>query len=249
MGCRYGQAVGSPFRGHSSWVTSVAVSSDCELIFSGSADGTIQPWRAKTGEAIEEPLCDYGDGSIWVMALSKDDKYIVSATLEGEIRLSDAWRGEAIGLPYQVHKERLQAAASAVAVSREGKIIFSGHGDGTVRQWDVSAQENVSEEHSPLAVLDEMPRISCVNRSARGKFAVSVSEDNVVQKWDTSTDEAVGHSVEGGGAIAEDAGIIVAISKDGSLVVSCGNYEGTVQRWDASAGDLLANVWTTMTVL
>ena len=47
---------------------SVAVSSDGEIIVSGSIDGTVQGWRASNGEAIGEPL-------------RGDDRWISSATV------------------------------------------------------------------------------------------------------------------------------------------------------------------------
>ena len=100
--------------------------------------------------------------------------------------------GEAIGLPLQGPESEV----NVVAVSRVGNLVLSGSGDGTVRDWDISAQRNVSEKQKLLTLLDEMSCISCVTLSANGKLAFSGSECKVVQKWDTSTGEAVGPSME-----------------------------------------------------
>ena len=65
---------------------SVVISSDGELIISVSEDKTVRRWRLSTGEAIGEPLRDhvYGIDSV---VLRGDDKYIVSASNDGEIRM------------------------------------------------------------------------------------------------------------------------------------------------------------------
>ena len=227
-----GEPIGSPLRGHSISVQCVTISSDGEIIVSGSGDKTVRRWRASSGKAIGEPLRGH-NSYIEDVAISEDGKYIVSGSCWGEIRVWDALSGETIGLPMQVYKSELYA----VAVSREGKLILSGHVDGTVRHWDVfgqgnvSAQGNASEENSSLALLDEIPSISCVTLSANGKLAVSASLANVVQKWDTSTGEELGPPME-------DAGRIVAISKDGTLIVS-GYVDGAIQRWNASTGEAI----------
>ena len=199
------------------------MSSNGELIVSGSLDGTVRRWRASSGKAIGEPL--YSDNGIEDVAISEDDKYIVSGSDEGEILLWDTLSGEAIGLPLRGSECKL----SAVAVNRERKLILSGHKDGTVYHWDVSAQGNDLAQHRPLALLDEMPNMSCVTESASDKLAVSGSEDNGVRKPDTSTDEAVRPPMEGGVHS-------LTISKDGTLIVS-GGMDGIVQRWDASTGE------------
>ena len=71
-----GEAVGTPLRGQSAQVTSVAKSSDGEFIFSGSWDCTVERWRAYTGEAISDPLRGH-NSRIEDVAISEDNKYIV----------------------------------------------------------------------------------------------------------------------------------------------------------------------------
>ncbi|MEL6456392.1 MAG: hypothetical protein AAFQ40_16965, partial [Cyanobacteria bacterium J06623_5] len=45
-----GNAVGSPFEGHSGWVNSVAFSPQGDRIVSGSSDNTLRLWRVGTWE-------------------------------------------------------------------------------------------------------------------------------------------------------------------------------------------------------
>ena len=129
------------------------------------------------------------------MAISEDCKYIVSGSDDGEIQVWGFSSGEVNGPPLRGTERHV----FAVSVSRKRELILSGHALGTVYHWDVSGRGNVPEEHSSLALLDEMPCISCVTLSANGKLAVSGSEDNVVQKWNTSTVQAVGPPMERAG--------------------------------------------------
>ena len=161
------------------------------------------------------------------MAISEDDKFILSGSGKGEIRMWDALSGEAIGLSLRGSKSEI----FVVAIGGEGKLIWSGHEDGTVRRWDISGRGNVSEENGSLEAFDNTPCIKCVTISADGNLAVPSSGKGVVQKWDVSTGEAVGSHMKRGEFLQ-----CVAIIKNGTLIVSVA-YSGTVQRWDASTGE------------
>ena len=74
----------------------MAISSNRELIVSGSSDETKRRWRASIVEAGDEPLCchDYYIGNV---AISEDDKFIVSGSGNGEICSWNGLSGVAIG--------------------------------------------------------------------------------------------------------------------------------------------------------
>ena len=63
-------------RVHKHCVTSVAVSGDGKLIFSGSWNGTVRKWDGKIGEAVEGPLREHEDREK-LLASSDDGKFIV----------------------------------------------------------------------------------------------------------------------------------------------------------------------------
>ena len=75
----------------------MAISSDCELIVSGSSDETKRRWKASTGEAVDEPLHCYDYyGNV---VISEDEKCIVSGSANGEIRAWNCLSGVAIVPP------------------------------------------------------------------------------------------------------------------------------------------------------
>ena len=69
--------------------------------------------------------------------------------------------------------------------------------DGTVRQWDVSEQRNVTEQSLLSTVpgeirIDPFTRIISLSMCANGILAVSLLDGGTVQIWDMLTGEAVG---------------------------------------------------------
>ena len=93
---------------------------------------------------------------------------------------------------------------------------MSGHEDGTVRHWDISAQGNASEEHRSLALFHNNPLIRCIALSACSKLALYCSEKGV-QKWDTLTGEALVPLI-----VTYRVVWCLAMSKDGTLIVNVG---------------------------
>ena len=93
-----GEALGTPFQGHTGWVLSVAISPDGTRIVSGSEDKTIQMWDAETGKPLGAPLQGHTH-RVWSVAISPDGTRIVSGSLDGTIRVWDAETGKSLGAP------------------------------------------------------------------------------------------------------------------------------------------------------
>src|SRR5262249_22091346 len=74
-------------RGHRSWVTSVAVSSDGKHIASASGDGTVKLWDAVTGQEIRTLRGHAGE--VTNVTFSPDGRLLASAGADGTVRL---WR-------------------------------------------------------------------------------------------------------------------------------------------------------------
>lgn len=85
---RLGNAIGSPFLGHGSAVTSVTFSPDGEYIVSGSRDHTVQLWDL-SGNPIGQPLQGHGS-AVTSIDFSTNGQYIVSGSWDNTVRL---WQG------------------------------------------------------------------------------------------------------------------------------------------------------------
>ncbi|KAJ4466403.1 WD40-repeat-containing domain protein, partial [Lentinula edodes] len=88
---------------HTSYMNSVAFTTDRGKIISDSEDHTIRIWNAeKSGQMIDEPLLDH---TKWVnsVGFSRDGEKIVSGSRDNTIRLFDARHGKMIGEPLQGH--------------------------------------------------------------------------------------------------------------------------------------------------
>jgi WD40 repeat protein len=126
--------VGEPHEWHDQAVTAVAYSPDGLHIISGSQDGTIRIWDAKTGAAVGKPLKGH-DRDVTSVAYSPDGQHIISGSGDWYIRIWDAKTGAAVGKPLEGHNQ----AVTSVVYSPDGRHIISGSNDRTIRVWDAKA--------------------------------------------------------------------------------------------------------------
>ncbi|KAI9145805.1 WD40-repeat-containing domain protein [Paraphysoderma sedebokerense] len=117
---------------------------------------------------------------------------------------------------------------NSVDVSLDGKYVYSGSTDKTVKRWDSSSGRCLStfQGHSNF--------VYSVAVSPDGKYVYSGSADKTVKKWDASSGQCLG-TFEGHSSVVNS----VPVSPDGKYVYS-GSHDKTVKKWDASTGQCLA---------
>jgi len=96
-----GAEVGSPLKGHTDSVLSVAYSPDGRRIVSGSYDRTIRIWDAETGTEVGSPLKGHTD-SVRSVAYSPDGRRIISGSGDRTIR---TWGSEVSTEASKPHEE------------------------------------------------------------------------------------------------------------------------------------------------
>jgi WD40 repeat protein len=116
---------------------------------------------------------------------------------------------------------------NSIATSSDGKSIFTGSADATIRTWDArtgSQRQAISEPGGPVRAL-------AVN--GEGTRLVTGSDDDLARIWDTGTGRQIltmkGHL----GPVTS-----VAISRDGTRVIT-GSEDYTVRVWDGTTGVLI----------
>jgi WD40 repeat protein/DNA-binding SARP family transcriptional activator len=112
---------------------------------------------------------------------------------------------------------------SAVAVSRDGRIVASASSDNTIRLWDALTHQPIG---APLTGHSEP--VTGVAFSPDGHTLASSSVDGTVRLWDLDLHEQLGDAL--GGHVG--AVLAIAFSRDGNTLASSG-ADRTIRFWDA----------------
>ncbi|KAG8843576.1 hypothetical protein FRB96_003901 [Tulasnella sp. 330] len=169
-------------------------------------------------------------GSITGVAVSSNNKIVVSGSEDKTIRLWDATSGAAVGEVMASHTDEV----TCVAVTPDCKIIVSGSMDKTLQRWDATSGAAIGE-----AMIGHGGGIVCVIVSPDSKTIISGSLDHALRLWDAISGAAVGQVM-----IGHHKGITCAvISPDGKTIIS-GSSDHTLRLWDATSGAAVGVVMT-----
>jgi WD40 repeat protein len=119
------------------------------------------------------------------------------------------------------------ASPTSVALAPDGRTALSGHGDGTLRLWDVpngTVVQTYKRHPAEVAVVRLCPD---------GRHAISGGDDGTLQWWDLATGKCLrtipGHK----GRVTS-----LCLSGDGVRVLS-GSWDGTLKLWHVATGECL----------
>jgi len=199
--------------GHTDSVTSVALSTNGELVASGSEDNTIRLWN-RQGQVIGTAFQGH-TAAVTAVAFSPDSQRLVSSSEDGTVRLWDL-KGQPIGSPFKGHT----GAVTAVAFSPDGQYIASSGEDQTIRLWN---QKGASVGQ---LFRGHTGAVTAVAFSPDGQFLVSGSEDQTLRLWNLRG-QPIGKPFQG----HKQAVTAVAFSPDGQLIAS-GGKDRSVRLWN-----------------
>ncbi|UDD64869.1 hypothetical protein AFCA_012070 [Aspergillus flavus] len=207
-------------KGHSGMVNTVVFSPDSEILASGSGDGTIQLWDAKSGKQLQ--IFDSCLGWVNTMVFSPDSEVLVLSSLNRTIWLWDIKSREQL----QISKGYLDYTYN-LAFSLDSEILASGSGDGTIQLWDTKSRE-------PLQTLDSyLEWVNTMAFSLDSKILALGSDDKTVQLWCTKSRKQL-QILEGHLARVNT----VAFSPDSKILAS-GSGDKTVRLWCTKSGKQL----------
>ncbi|KAJ6572735.1 hypothetical protein DFH09DRAFT_1362305 [Mycena vulgaris] len=155
----------------------------------------------------------------WLASASNGFIYDQSRRWPQSLQIWDVETSARVGNPLTGHR------GDAHSVSSDGRWVFSGLLDGTVRIWSVDTGTTAGE----LSWRDFKGPISSVAVSPDDKYVVAGSRDGTICIWDITTRKTVG-------ALSKCNGIVdsVVFTPDGRRVVSR-HSDNTIRVWEIFA--------------
>jgi WD40 repeat protein len=111
----------------------VAFSPDGRRLATGGEENTIKIWDVQTGRELQ-PLRGHS-GDVYALVFSPDDegRWIASGGEDSAVKVWDSRTGKVVRT-FRGHT----ALVSSLAFSPDGRRLYSGSRDHTVKVWDVS---------------------------------------------------------------------------------------------------------------
>ena len=207
--------------GHSSFVNSLAISPDGQILASGSWDKTIKIWNLETAELIGT-LTGHSD-RVNSVAISYDGKMLVSGSSDETIKFWNLHNGDLL-CTFPGHSMEV----NSVAINPKGLVIAScGGADNTIKLWNLRSGELLR------TLRGHSDNVNAVVFSPDGKILASGSSDATSKVWD----------VESGKLLRTLSGLnvgvnSVAIAPDGQILASVSN-DYTIKLRNLQTGSLL----------
>lgn len=201
--------------------TAVSLISEKKLIGLGDSRGKITLWNVAKKKV--KTAFDGHNASISALAFANNGEWLASGSFtNGMVKVWDISREKE---HVTLDKEQTMnwfSRTTSLAISSNGKVIGTGHYDGTIRLWKVETGEMVQlikAHHSHVMGI-------AFNREAT--ILVSGSSDRTVKLWHTSNGKLAGQFQ---GHTDDVSSVAFSIN---SQTVASGSFDGTVKLWDVS---------------
>ncbi len=148
--------------GHSDRIKSIVITPDGQTTISSSYDNSIKLWNTQTGKEIRTITEKLGVNAI---LLTPDGQTLISASGNKKIKFSNLKTGKI--------SRTLNAETTALAISPDGKTLFSGgENGGRIRIWSMTTGKQVKSFLPPRPQNPFPPQIK-----ASAPIALAVSND------------------------------------------------------------------------
>lgn len=207
-------------RGHSSWITSIVISTDGHRLVSASLDDTVKIWDITTGHL----LCTLKGHrrAVNAVAISPDSSLVISGGDDDTVRLWNFQTGKLLST-LQEHTRDV----NSVFVSRDGQLLASGSEDRTVKLWRLPRGELIRTLQGRAGM------IKSVAISPNGKLVASGGLDNKIKLWNVDSGEMLNTLIGHFNSVNS-----VTFGPSGQLLAS-GGKDKTIKLWDVSTGKMM----------
>jgi WD40 repeat protein len=201
--------------GHSTAITSVALSPDGKYALSGSGDHTARLWDIATGRELRAFVGHSQE--VCSVAFSPDGRLALTGSMDSTVRLWDIATGRIVRVIEQGN------CADSVAFSPDGRSILSSEYHD-LKLWDADSGRLLR------TFTGHKESVEAVAISPDGRQALSASSDKTLKLWDLATGREL-RSFAGHRKYVRS----VAFTPDGKRAVS-GSWDETFKLWDLSSG-------------
>jgi len=209
--------------GHQAYVMGVSFSKDGRRLASAADDGTVMLWDLATGQGSAAE--NLHTGSAHGVAFSPDGAQLFSCGEDGSVQI---W---CIG----THERMVRGYADemhSLSLSADGRILATGHNDGTIGLW------HVDEMQADEELLRHGNPVNCIafgrdNRTLASAGLERRDHNATVKLWDLSTLRETGR-LEASKASLHG----LCFSPDGRLLAAAG-VAGSIHLWEAETRRLL----------
>lgn len=182
-------------------INSVTVSPDGQQVAAATNDRLTRIWHTGSGKLVKvlkgflNDAADNGLGldpeSYWqynisqyvnyreTIKVSPDEKYVAKA-VGSVLQIWDLSKGRVIQA-FEGH----ESGVTAFEFSNDGKFIFTGSGDKTIKMWDVTSGKQLKTFTGHREMIFELAQ------SKNGKYLVSGSWDATARLWDIASGESL----------------------------------------------------------
>jgi WD40 repeat protein len=177
---------------------------------------------------------------VWSMALSPDDRWLVTGGMDHEVRFSPLDRTLATPLPtLNAH----EGPVSALAISFDNRWLATGSWDHNVFLWEFTPERPAAME--PKHRLKHDGAVSAVAFGSENRWLITAGEDKKVRLWDLDGMEELPPFFDDTGNPSEENAIVltghdgtvrsVKVSDTKPALLASGADDGTVRLWRLDA--------------
>ena len=202
---------------HLSYVNTISISPDGQILVSGSADKTIKIWNLSTGQEIRT-LKGHSQ-PINSLAISPDGQTLVTGSADKTIKIWNLSNGQEIRT-LKGHSNPV----NSLSISSDWQTLVTGSADKTIKVWNLSTGQEIR------TLTGNFSYVNTLAISPDGQTLASGSADKIIKIWNLSTGQEI-RTLKGHDSYVNT----LAISPDGQTLAS-GSADKTIKVWNLSTG-------------